>query len=86
MLVNASTAAPARTEHLARPCEAHPIASTPTTRRHPRTLEEAFGPYARGRASLRPRLRRLPWAGVILRLLCLVLGLAVVAHLIAQAI
>ncbi len=84
MPVNASTAAPARTEHLARLCEAHPIASTPTTRRHPRTLEEAFGPYARGRTSLRPRLRRRPWPGVILRLLGLARGLAAVAHLIAQ--
>ncbi len=86
MPVNASTAAPARTEHPARPYEAHPVASTPSTRRHPRTLEEAFGPYARGRASLRPKLRRLPWAGVILRLLGLALGLAAVAHLIAQAL
>jgi hypothetical protein len=86
MPVNASTAAPARTEHPARPYEAHPVASTPTTRRHPRTLEEAFGPYARGRASLRPKLRRLPWAGVILRLLGLALALAAVAHLIAQAL
>lgn len=60
--------------------------ATPTTRRHPRTLEEAFGPYAWGRPSARPRRRLLPWTGVVLRLLGIVLGLTVVAHLIAWAL
>ena len=56
-----------------------------STRRYPRTLEQAFGPYAWGRPSVRLKPRLLPWTGVVLRLLGIGLGLTVLAHLITQA-
>lgn len=86
MSTPALNAAAARKGHQASTRGTPQSLATPTTRRHPRTLEEAFGPYAWGRPSVRPRRRLLPWTGVVLRLVGIVLGLTVVAHLIARAL
>lgn len=51
-----------------------------TTRRHPRTLQEAFGPYATGPVLDKPEPRRRPLADVLLAVALGIVGALLLAR------